>query len=182
MGNRPAELLLIQLDPPRGLRTILHDLDRYAGLDPKVAEARKLLGDCLSGLSSQTELESTLAPYLWTSLGHGVGCTPFIFSHIRRVLNDGDEMLRIVDDALTTIFAPEALEYLTQEAAQWAKSSPSQSDQLQRARDELQQVANEIEEEALPFLAVAAAVAAGVAIGVAATEIYHHHVASQSHG
>jgi hypothetical protein len=162
-----SDVLLLNLDPSRGLRRILSDLDRFAKLDPKIDEARRLLGERFDGFS-ENDLETTLGPALWLTLNGCCGwCLPLIFPAIRSTLRDGDVVLRAVEDSLATVFAPDVLQQVNQEAELQSRSDSDRAEHLRRARDELRRIGGDLPQDG-PALApkFALGLVVGLAVGI----------------
>lgn len=152
--------LLFPIDEVRALRTIMIDLDRYAKLDPKVAEARSLMRDRLDGLTSQEERDDKLTPILWLQL-RGYLQNPGTLNKIRQGLQNGNSLLPAVERSLTTTYDQHILMNVMHEGEVVTGASPEKARQVDEARQDL----NRLDTADNPVLALALA-AETIAIAV----------------
>jgi hypothetical protein len=138
--SNPVDILLLPLDPTRGLRQLSEDFSGIAELDPKVRAASKLLDDRFATLTSaeQDAVETAFWIYVRGRLTRSGGLERF-----RRFIGDGDRFLLLVEDALDSLFSSPTLKQLAAQLNQLAEAeadSPA-SAEIEQARHELRQLA-----------------------------------------
>jgi hypothetical protein len=134
--SEATELLLLPLDPLRGLRRISEDFDRLVELDPKLREAKAQVEQHLGGLPSEEDIGERLGPILWVQLRDHLKSQRAV-NTLRRALGDGDNVLRSVEEALATTFDVEVLQEVIREAGQLAQADSAAAGLFRQARDEL---------------------------------------------
>ncbi len=174
----PVEQHLMVLDPMKALRGVIPDIDRAARLDPKVAEARDLLVERVSGVLSADD-DDILLPSLGLRFRQEFD-RPSRLQVLRLALQDGDFVLRTVEDALATTFSHDVLARAIREAGGGADSAPPHAQRLERARAEARAFTEVLPQDnpaalGAAVILVGIGVAAGIGIGVAVSEIAHHH-------
>jgi hypothetical protein len=138
--SNPVDILLLPLDPTRGLRRLSEDFSRVAELDGRVRAAGKLLEERFATLTSaeQDAVETAFWVYVRGRLTRSGGLQGF-----RRFIGDGDRFLRLVEDALDSLFSLPTLKQLAAQLNQLAEAetdSPA-SAEIEQARHELRQLA-----------------------------------------
>jgi hypothetical protein len=165
MTQSAADLLLLPLDPVRGLHGIAAEVGRLADLDPKIREAGRLLEERLGTVASADDRDNVLVPLLWLQL-RGFVTTPGTYDAIRERIGNGDEVLRQVETSLETVFSKDALSTAVQEAKASAAQESSASrnslvaERLEMAKAEIASIESL---ETVPGFAPAIAIAIVVA-------------------
>jgi hypothetical protein len=148
--SNAVEQFLVSLDPTRGLVRICEDVERVAKLDPKLRAATELLQEQFGLFIGESR--ETLDAVLWAYARVAVK-QPGSLDGFREWIDEGDVVLRTVEDALRTVFVRHVLNELVQRGTElMATDSPSGSELLQ-ARDELRQL--EATNSVVPLLAAA---------------------------
>jgi hypothetical protein len=134
----PVDILLLPLDPTRGLRRLSEDFSRIGELDPKVRAAGALLKERFATLTSaeQDAVQTALWVYVRGRLTRSGGLERF-----RRFIGDGDRFLRLVEAALDSLFSLPTLKQVAAQLNQLAVVDSPASAEIEQARDELRQLA-----------------------------------------
>lgn len=135
--SNPVDILLLPLDPTRGLRRLSEDLSRVAELDPKVRAASKSLEERFATLTSaeQDAVVTAFWVYVRGRLTRSGGLEGF-----RRFIGDGERFLRLVEAALDSLFSLPTLKQAAAQLNQLAVADSPASAEIEQARDELRQL------------------------------------------
>lgn len=131
-----ADFFLLPLDPTRGLTRIREELDRRTEADPKIGDARAQVEAALRAAPSREDLDQTLAPLVWLQARDHVRSQREVEA-VLRALDDGDAVLRAVEEAVPTVLDPTTLRVVAQEAKQLAGTDSPGAARLTEAHDEL---------------------------------------------
>ena len=169
-----VDLLLLPLDPARGLRRIGAELDRVSASDEKVRDARVRLTDRFGAVPSE-QLDYILGPLLWLHL-RPILINPGLVGVIIASLTEPATVREASDEALATTFNPRVLQQVIQEVAAGEELRSANGGPLQVARDEWRVLVDDLSGrlDVAPLIA-AGLFAAGVLAGALAMELYHHH-------
>ncbi len=137
--SNASDVLLIPLDPLRGLQKVTDHLERYVDLDPKLREAARLLQERFDSLSASEQ--EVLGALLWAYLRGQIKASASVDAIIRWA-GQGEAVLRTAEGALGSIFSTETLRASIREAT---RLTTTQSDtgagaEIQQARDEIRQM------------------------------------------
>lgn len=133
------ELLLLPLDPLRGLRRIQADFDRLAEVDPKLGAARGLLEERFQLLGGDEQ--GMLGAILWVYV-RGRLTSSGIEAGFRRWIGSGETVLRTVEAALESVYSIETMRELSQQGTRFAVTDSSAGAAIEQARQELSQLAS----------------------------------------
>lgn len=156
-----AELLLVPLDPQRGIRRLIADLGRFSGLDPKLRAATALLDERFRSFSAadQEILSAVLWAYLRPRLANADN-----LPRMQEWIRNGDTVLDAVEAGLETTFSTPVLQQLVEAGRGFAAAeSTDKNPEFQRALDEVR---------ALEALEIAPVVAVAFLVGYGAASLY----------
>jgi hypothetical protein len=170
----PTDVLLLSLDPARGLQILGGDLQRFTDLDPKVREAVDLMKDRLDALSP--EEQAGLMPVLWTHL-RGYVQSPVAFHRLRRMMQNGSFLLAAVEATLSSTFQADTLKRVAADTDVLVKADSAKAGRIQTANDELTPTSR----EDVPPFAAAIVIGLGVAATLAAPVIIASDIYDYTH-
>jgi len=131
--SEATQFFLLPLDPVRGFDKIREDLDILGELDPKLREARHRIDRHLRELTFEQDV---LASVLWLQIRDHVRSQSNLRA-VRRLLGDGDAVLRAVERGLETMFTRETVQEVGREVAQLDLADSPASKLLRDSRDEI---------------------------------------------
>lgn len=178
----PSTGLLAVLEPHRELVRVLQDLDRHADLDPKVAEARRLVQSRIAHVPEE-ELAATVVPALWSGY---CGLWGWWWHHLVVNVGRGEAMLSSVDRAMDTVLSADAVTEMVKVAAERA-GAEANAGRLAEARADIARVVEEYERGVTvnvpvpAIILVGGALLLGFAAGYAYSEYQHHHAHHPEH-
>jgi hypothetical protein len=133
-ASNAAEIFVVRLDPARALERAVDDFERLSKLDPKLGAAMKMLQERFALLPAESF--ETLGAALWMYSRTRTKPNGF-----RAWLDNGDLVLRTIEDALGGVFSlpvlKEVIHYGTEIAATDASSTTTTTTEFQQARLEI---------------------------------------------
>ena len=138
-ASEKTEYFLLPLDAGYGLRMVVRDIEARTQRDEHVREARSKLEERFRSLPSEQDRDEILAPVLWASARESLADERAVVG-IRKWLEDGETVLRAVDEGLADRFSVEALDAVTTEARARAEADSTFAARLDESRRELESV------------------------------------------